>query len=1033
MMQEDKRDRWRHVKGLFAEAADRSADERGRFLDQACTGDESLRREVEALLAAHDDADEVFEHGPAAASAFASAGVTLPLTYERLAPGRRIGPYEILDAIGSGGMGDVYRARDTRLHRDVALKVLPPALVAHPARRARFAQEARAASALEHPHIAVVHDVAETEGITFIVMELVRGEPLGALVARGPVSVSRAIELALEIAEALTRAHDIGIVHRDLKPANVMITADGHVKVIDFGLAKLVGSREDEATRSVAIADAVSESGMVVGTAAYMSPEQAQGAAVDHRSDIFSFGIVLQEMLTGASPFRRRSSVDTMHAILYDTPPPLPDSVGEGADHLQHVIGKCLAKTPGGRYQAMRDVAADLRTARRRLESAELRAVEGPPAIDRRMRIAAAVAVGIALVIAGSIWSSARRTRSEAARAAAIAQVKQLVDTGRFVDVWRVARSALERWPDDLQLEQMLRSTSQTVTLATDPPGADLAIKAYDDPEGEWLPIGTSPLAGVSLPLGMLRWRITKSGFDPLEARLEVGTPAAAAGRPDIDAKPIRLRPAGDAVGRMVFVPGGVFDGVQLSDYWIDQYEVTNREFKSFVDRGEYESRFRDRTGRPGPSTWELGTYPPGQEAYPVTGVSWFEADAFCRAAGKTLPTRYHWRRAFGEFFFAEVVTTGNFNGRGLLSTERLTDVGPFGTYGQAGNVKEWVSNARRDGQRYILGGAWSEPVYMAVDDDRRPPLDRADTNGFRCIKESAPSSDAAYGALVEAAPPGIVERPPVDDATFEIFRRFYSYEQTPLEARIESVRESEDWRRERASFAAAYSGERVPVNILIPKNASPPYQAVIWFPGSYALELKKSDGDLPFSYYFDFLPRSGRALVYPVYKGTYERDMPIDSTNRLRNMIVQWSQDLSRTVDYLNSRSDFDKEKIAYYGFSMGATGGAISAVALEPRFKAAIFLTGGLFSSSIGPEVDAVNFLPRMKMPFLMLGGRYDFYSQIETSQKPLFDLVGTPAQHKRQVVFEDGGHVPPRIGVIREVLDWLDRYLGPVEPRP
>ena len=247
---------------------------------------------------------------------------------------------------------------------------------------------------------------------------------------------------------------------------------------------------------------------------------------------------------------------------------------------------------------------------------------------------------------------------------------------------------------------------------------------------------------------------------------------------------------------------------------------------------------------------------------------------AYCRSVGKSLPTFHHWRKALGETFFSEVVTAGNFSGRGPESTERLYDVGPFGTVGQAGNVKEWVWN-EREGQRYILGGAWSEPPYMAVDDDGRPPLDRAETNGFRCVKESAPSSEAAYAARTEKDPITSANRKPVDDATFEVFRRFYSYEPTPLDSRNESVQQSEFWRRERVSFAAAYSGERVLVNILIPRNASPPYQAVVWFPGSYALDLKHSDGDLPFSYYFDFLPRSGRALVYPVYKGTYERAMP--------------------------------------------------------------------------------------------------------------------------------------------------------------
>jgi len=219
-------------------------------------------------------------------------------------------------------------------------------------------------------------------------------------------------------------------------------------------------------------------------------------------------------------------------------------------------------------------------------------------------------------------------------------------------------------------------ATTHLVTIATDPPGAEVAFKAYEDISGEWISLGTTPLKSVRAPLGQLRWRITKNGFEPLEARLEVGAPAAAAGRPDVDARPIQLRPVGSDVARMVFVPGGNQGGVELTDYWIDQTEVTNREFKDFIDRGGYQdpqywtqlrrelpqlpgdegagAKFRDRTGRPGPSTWELGTYPEGKGDHPVSGVSWFEAAAYCQSVGKSLPTVFHWRKAFGASFFVE-------------------------------------------------------------------------------------------------------------------------------------------------------------------------------------------------------------------------------------------------------------------------------------------------------------------------------------------------------------------------------------------
>lgn len=1024
--------RWSRVKQLVADAIACPAAERAAFVAAACAGDDALRGEVEALLAAHDQAGDVFDRLPPLLAPSDDGDSHADAAGLRLAAGHRLLHYEIREPIGAGGMGEVYRAHDTRLHRDVALKILPAAFTTDRSRRDRLVTEARAASAVEHPHIAVIHEIGEADGITFIAMELVRGEPLGRLIARGALAPQRALALATEVAEALARSHEIGLVHRDLKPSNVMVTEDDHVKIIDFGVAKPVRALGPAAG---APPNAASTATGVVGTPSYMSPEQAQALTVDHRSDIFSFGIMLHEMLTGRTPFRGETPIDTMHAILHAAAPPLPASIGPAAADLQRIIERCLSKNPGHRYQGARDLLADLRSARRAFEA-------GAPPRHYHVRIAV-VAVAAALAIALLIVAmDVRRTQDERDRADAIANVKTLVDRGQFVDVWRTTAAALARWPGDPALDQMRRSASDTVTITTEPPGAEVFFKAYDDVAGEWLPLGRSPLRGVRAPLGMLRWKIVKEGFDPLEARLEVGAPAAAAGRPDDEAGAIRLRRAGGDFVGMVFVPGGPVGDVQLTDFWMDQHEVTNRDFKTFVDQGGYLQpaywtelpagaqgalRLQDQTGRTGPSTWELGTYPRGRDEYPVSGVSWFEAAAYCRSAGKNLPTIFHWKKAFGATFFMEVVTLGNFGGEGLDSVERLKDLGPYGTRGMAGNVKEWTWN-EHEGSRYILGGAWNEPPYMATNDDVRPPADRAETNGFRCITESDRSAPAAYAPSKPVVPRDFTKEKPVDPDTFEVFRRFYSYDQRPLEARIEHSAEFEDWRRERVSFTAAYGGERVMANILLPKNAAPPYQSVIWFPGSYALRLKHSDRDLPFSYYFDFIPRSGRALVYPVYKGTYERSLPFTGRNDVRDVIIQWSKDLHRTVDYLKSRGDFDGNKLAYYGFSMGA-GEALPALAMESRLKAAVLLAGGLFESGLPPEVDQLNFVPRITMPVLLLAGRYDFSFPVETSQTPLFTLLGTPLEHKRHVIFENAGHVPPRLDVIRETLAWLDRYLGPV----
>ncbi len=302
-----------------------------------------------------------------------------------LAPGASVGRYRIVAALGAGGMGEVYRALDTRLKREVALKVLPPDLVTDPDRKRRFLLEAQSAAALSHPRIATVYDADEADGVCYLAMELVAGAPLTDRLRSGPVPMREVLALAVEVGEGLACAHAKGIVHRDLKPANVMIGVDGHARLIDFGVAKLLEPGSGERTTDLA-----TRAGRVVGTPAYMAPEQARGAAVDARADVFSFGLLLYELLTGRRPFDRGSWPDTLAAVLRDPVPPLAvGATGLGADAratLQRLLDQCLAKDPTARPASMAEVLRELEAIRRLAEGGNPTARAVPTEQARRSR-----------------------------------------------------------------------------------------------------------------------------------------------------------------------------------------------------------------------------------------------------------------------------------------------------------------------------------------------------------------------------------------------------------------------------------------------------------------------------------------------------------------------------------------------------------------------------------------------------------------------------------------------------------------------
>ena len=353
-----------------------------------------------------------------------------------LSSGTRLGPYEIISALGAGGMGEVYRARDTKLNRDIAIKILPETPAADPDRRARFKREARSIAALNHPNIVTIYSVEEASGVLFLTMELVDGRPLYALIVRGGLPLAKILTVAIPLADAVSAAHQKGITHRDLKPANAMVTADGRVKVLDFGLAKLMDPSTLAADVTAFPTATMTGEGRIVGTVAYMSPEQAEGKSVDHRTDIFSLGVILYELATGERPFKGDTAVSTISSILRDTPRSITELNQALPRELALIVRRCLTKDPEQRTQSVKDLRNQLADLQHGLDSGELlapAATTGAPRPKSLWRGAAVVVASVLLGAAGT-WMLTRERR--------------LPDTPIVTEVARLTHDpGLSEWP----------------------------------------------------------------------------------------------------------------------------------------------------------------------------------------------------------------------------------------------------------------------------------------------------------------------------------------------------------------------------------------------------------------------------------------------------------------------------------------------------------------------------------------------------------------------------------------------------------
>ena len=698
----------------------------------------------------------------------------------------------------------------------------------------------------------------------------------------------------------------------------------------------------------------------------------------------------------------------------------------------------------------------------KKLEGKGIKYVSKKLSIGKRALIIRLAAVFVILAITGYIFIPSI-TKKQYARTKLLPSIQKLINENFRppTEAFDLAMEAEKYIAQDSVLVNLWPVLSTSISMITEPAGAEVYWKDYHRPDAEWRKAGTTPLKNVRLPRGYLRLEIRKKGFQTIEY---AGPLSYARIGADIDT--IKLDATGSIPENMVRIPKKITNmfivGLEhhgdkmVNEFLIDKYEVTNKEFKAFADAGGYSNKsfwkhpfynngkeipaetalagFIDKTGRQGPASWEAGSYSDGQENHPVTGVSWYEAAAYAAWAGKQLPTVFHWG-IVGETSRTEfIVPISNFNGKSTSAAGSLPGYCSFGIYDLAGNAREWCFNeSSNKGHHYILGGGWNDPTYAFNDSYTQSAMDRSITNGFRCIKELP--GDTSYASLmksVDLAFRDYSKEKPVDDKTFTFIQSQYDYDKKPLEAKIESTIDEELWTVEKITFDAGYNSERMEAYFYLPKNFKPPYQTIIFFPGSGDIFSKKFNPEAPYGR-TDFVIKSGRALVYPIYKGTHERHDELKSdlqepTVFYKDHVIMWHKDIGRTIDYLETRSDLQKDKIGFLGWSWGGFLGGIMP-AVEKRIKTIVLNVGGMEMHKALPEADQINFLPRVTQPVLMLNGKHDMYFPVETSQKPMFDFLGTPKQDKKIIIYESG-HLVPRIEFVKETLLWYDKYLGPVK---
>jgi dienelactone hydrolase len=865
------------------------------------------------------------------------------------------------------------------------------------------------------------------------------------------------------------------------------------VKLLDFGIAKHGAPTAQGDDVPTATAREATEAGTRLGTMGYMSPEQVRGLAVDHRTDIFAFGCVLYEMLSGLRAFKGATAADTISAILKEDPPPLGDLRQSVSPALQQIVDRCLEKRSEDRFSSAHDLALALGAvatgpgqARPDTDAvgtgvAVSAAAVGTGAVRQRVsalgRLSASIrahrwvwllgCLATLVAMVAAYPAIVRQRQLSWVRNESLPELLRLADSRDYWPAFRLARDIEAIVPGEPMVQKLRPRFAGKLVRKIQPTGAKVLARPREGGESDWVALGEVGAIPLPAPLGYSVFKVQAPGFEPREFAMQVnewgwdkdvlGGVTALVRRGEAPDGMVRIDPPAKNL-TFDFASIGLFDFAaegRLDSFFVDIHEVTNREYKEFVDAKGYEQRkfwtepferdgktltwdeamadFRDGTGRPGPAGWQVSTYEPGTEDLPVTGVSWYEASAYAAFAGKRLPSVYHFVFASARAVGGDFLPFSNFDGKLVPVGKSRGSLNYWGLWDVAGNAREWCSTIG-DRQRFALGGAADGPRYMFfnVEDSTKSPFDRSPNIGFRCVKPVAPDpKDAPLDRPVG-------RKPATDWAKVEGFsedgwktwKSLLAYDnKEPLDHKIESTDATlPTWTLEKATFKSADSNERVVAYLYLPDREKfpPPWQAVVFWPSGVGYGVSSSqDGrnTLDLSYW-DYLVTGGRVVVYPIFKGAFERGggqpfvrEPGMAGNRSA------AKDVFRTLDYLETRKDIRPDGIGLLAVSAGVDG-ALMACAMEQRIRAAVFIGGGFYGIP-ALDRDLAGFSLHISMPVLMVNGRSDNFGQ-----EIWLGFFLTRPDQKRLQPF-DGDHTLAGFekDVKRVNLDWFDKYLGSV----